>query len=203
MNYLAHLYLADDTDESRLGNLLGDFVKGPVSESPYSPAIKKGIVTHRKVDVFTDSHRKFLESKELISPERRRFAGVILDLAFDHFLAKNWRAYSDLELDSFTQCVYKMLSENSPILPVKLSSFLPRMIHEDWLGSYKKLQGVSLVIDRISNRLERKFKRQNTLRGASSEIESNYEKLESNFIEFFPDVIDYVDSFREKTVSPA
>lgn len=203
MNYLAHLYLAEDTEESRLGNLLGDFVKGPVEQSPYSAGIKKGIKTHRKVDIFTDSHRKFLESKVLISPERRRFAGVILDLAFDHFLAKNWGEYSDTELNSFTQDVYEMLNQNSSILPVQLVSFLPRMIHEDWLGSYSRLEGISLVIDRISNRLERKFKRQNTLRGASSEIESNYEKLESNFIQFFPDVIDYVDSFRDKTASPS
>lgn len=200
MNYLAHLYLAENTDESRLGNLLGDFVKGPVEESPYSPEIKKGIETHRKVDIFTDSHKKFLESKELISPERRRFAGVILDLAFDHFLAKNWREYSDTELKSFIQDVYDMLNQNSAILPVKLASFLPRMIHEDWLGSYEKLEGISLVINRISNRLERKFSRKNSLKGASSEIESNYEELELNFEEFFPDVIEYVETLRNNTV---
>lgn len=199
MNYLAHLYLAEDTDESRLGNLLGDFVKGPIEESPYSPEIKKGIETHRKVDIFTDSHKKFLESKELISPERRRFAGVILDLAFDHFLAKNWREYSDTELNNFIQDVYDMLKHNSEILPVKLASFLPRMIHEDWLGSYKQIEGISLVIDRISNRLERKFNRKNSLRGASGEIEANYEALEHNFEEFFPDVINYVQDYRSST----
>lgn len=199
MNYLAHLYLAEDTEESRLGNLLGDFVKGPVSESPYSPGIKKGIETHRKVDLFTDSHRKFLESKELISPKRRRFAGVILDLAFDHFLAKNWRAYADSELGSFTDEVYGMLSRNSDILPVKLASFLPRMIHEDWLGSYEKLEGVSLVIERISARLERKFGRENTLTGGAQDIEANYDALEHNFEEFFPEVITYVEDYRSAT----
>jgi len=203
MNYLAHLYLAEDTDESRIGNLLGDFVKGPVADSPYSPGIRKGIKTHRKVDVFTDSHKKFLESKKLISPERRRFAGVILDLTFDHFLAKNWRSYSDSELGSFTQGVYEMLRENSSILPVKLVSFLPRMIHEDWLGSYEKLEGVSLVIERLSKRLERKFNRQNTLQGAIREIEGNYRELEQNFEEFFPDVIKYVDNYRNTATIPA
>lgn len=199
MNYLAHLYLAEDTEESRLGNLLGDFVKGPVNDSPYSQGIREGIKTHRLVDRFTDSHRKFLESKKLISPERRRFAGVILDLTFDHFLAKNWRAYSESELGSFTQGVYEMLSNNSSILPVKLASFLPRMIHEDWLGSYEKLDGVSLVIERISNRLERKFMRKNTLHGAIREVEANYLELERNFEEFFPDVIEYVDNYRDET----
>ena len=199
MNYLAHLYLAEDTDESRLGNLLGDFVKGPVADSPYSPGIKEGIKTHRKVDIYTDSHRKFLESKKLISSERRRFAGIILDLTFDHFLAKNWKAYSDSELGSFTQDVYEMLRNNTALLPAKLVSFLPRMIQEDWLGSYEKLERVSIVIERISWRLERKFKRKNTLRGASGEIEANYGELERNFKEFFPDLIGFVENYRSTT----
>ncbi len=203
MNYLAHLYLAEDSDESRLGNLLGDFVKGPVAASPYSQGIREGIRTHRLVDRFTDSHQKFLESKKLISPDRRRFAGVILDLSFDHFLAKNWESYSDSELSSFTQGVYEMLRDNRSILPVKLASFLPRMIHEDWLGSYEKLEGISLVIERISNRLERKFGRKNTLHGAAREIEKNYQELERNFEEFFPDVIEFVDNYRDTATNPS
>jgi len=201
MNYLAHLFLAEDTEESRLGNLLGDFVKGPVVNSPYSPGIKEGIETHRKIDIYTDSHRKFLESKKLISPERRRFAGIILDLTFDHFLAKNWRAYSDSELGPFTQGVYEMLRNNTPILPIKLVSFLPRMIQEDWLGSYRKLEGVSLVIERLAKRLERKFKRKNTLQGASREIEENYRELERNFEEFFPELIGFVENYRSSSLS--
>jgi acyl carrier protein phosphodiesterase len=201
MNYLAHLYLAEDTEESRLGNLLGDFVKGHVADSPYSPGIRKGIKTHRKVDVFTDSHRKFLESKKLISPERRRFAGVIIDLTFDHFLAKNWKSYSNRELGSFTQGVYGMLMKNRSILPLKLVTFLPRMIQEDWLGSYEKLGGVSVVIERISRRLERKFKRQNTLQGASREIEANYRELERNFEDFFPELITFVENYRNTALN--
>ena len=199
MNYLAHLYLAEDTDESRLGNLLGDFVKGRIGNT-YSPGIQRGIKTHRKVDVFTDSHQKFLESKELISPERRRFAGVIIDLSFDHFLAKNWAAYSDRELDSFNRSVYEMLKRNIGILPEKLALFLPRMINEDWLGSYKNLEGISLVIDRLSNRLERRFKRQNTLKGAAREIESNYRELDRNFKDFFPELVGYVEGLRLTTL---
>ena len=195
MNYLAHLYLAEDTDESRLGNLLGDFVKGPI-DNRYSPGITKGIRTHRKVDVFTDSHRKFIDSKKLISLERRRFAGVIIDLSFDHFLAKNWAAYSDAELNSFTRSIYEMLRRNSHLLPERLALFLPRMIDEDWLGSYVKLESIAWVIDRISKRLERRFKRQNTLSGAVEEIESNYRELDRNFKDFFPELIGFVENYR-------
>ncbi len=195
MNYLAHLYLAEDTDESRLGNLLGDFVKGPI-DNRYSPGITKGIRTHRKVDVFTDSHRKFIDSKKLISLERRRFAGVIIDLSFDHFLAKNWAAYSDAELNSFTRSIYEMLRRNSHLLPERLALFLPRMIDEDWLGSYVKLESIAWAIDRISKRLERRFKRQNTLSGAVEEIESNYRELDRNFKDFFPELIGFVENYR-------
>lgn len=199
MNYLAHLYLAEDTDESRLGNLLGDFVKGPI-DNTYSPGITKGIRTHRKVDVFTDSHRKFLDSKKLISPRRRRFAGVIIDLSFDHFLAKNWAAYSDSELNSFTRSIYEMLGRNSHLLPERLALFLPRMIDEDWLGSYEKLESIAWIIDRISKRLERRFKRQNTLSGAVEEIESNYRELDRNFKDFFPELIGFVENYRNGTL---
>ena len=95
MNYLAHLYLAEDSDESLLGNLLGDFVKGRLEEQ-YSPEIIKGIKTHRKVDAYTDFNQNFLACKKLLRPDRRRFAGIIVDMSFDHFLAKNWADYSDI-----------------------------------------------------------------------------------------------------------
>lgn len=196
MNYLAHIYLAEDTDESVLGNLLGDFVKGPIGNS-YSPEIVKGIQTHRKVDVFTDSHERFLASKKLISPRRRRFAGIIVDLAFDHFLARNWSSYSREDLSEFIRNTYDLLKRHQAILPERLQLFLPRMIDEDWLGSYRELEGVGRTIDRISGRLRRRFKRENTMTGSLEEIEINYGELERNFNEFFPELVSYVGELRE------
>lgn len=196
MNYLAHLYLAEDSDESILGNLLGDFVKGPLRDE-YDPEIIKGIKTHRKVDLFTDSHENFLASKRMISAERRRFAGIIIDLTFDHFLAKNWSDYSGQELSGFIGNTYELLMRNRGILPEKLQYFLPRMIEEDWLGSYGKLEGIGRTLDRISGRLTRRFARENSLTGAVEEIESNYERLENNFYEFFPQVIAFVENYRQ------
>lgn len=196
MNYLAHLYLAEDSDESILGNLLGDFVKGPLSNE-YDPEIIKGIKTHRKVDLFTDSHKNFLACKRMISAKRRRFAGIIIDLTFDHFLAKNWSDYSTLELNGFIGNTYELLMRHRGILPEKLQSFLPRMIDEDWLGSYSELEGIGRTLDRISGRLKRRFDRENTLAGAVEEIVSNYERLENNFYEFFPQVIAFVENYRQ------
>lgn len=196
MNYLAHIYLAGDSDESILGNLLGDFVKGPIGNG-YHPEIIKGIRTHRKVDVFTDSHEMFLASKRLISPQRRRFAGIIIDLAFDHFLTRNWSSYSSEDLTGLIENTYELLRRHRGILPEKLQLFLPRMIDEDWLGSYRELEGIGKTIDRISGRLKRRFKRENTMTGSLEEVELNYDALEQNFNEFFPELVSFVEDLRK------
>ncbi len=195
MNYLAHIFLAGDSEESVLGNLMGDFVKGPIGNG-FHPEIEKGLRTHRKVDVFTDSHEIFRASKKLMSPERRRFAGVIIDLAFDHLLSKNWASYSDFDLGSFIQETYVLLDRRKTILPERFRLFLPRMIEEDWLGSYRTLEGTGIALDRISERLRRRFHRENKLRGAIEEVETNYKELDNNFNMFFPELISFVEDLK-------
>jgi acyl carrier protein phosphodiesterase len=195
MNYLAHIYLAEESEESILGNVMGDFVKGSIGDD-FHPEIEKGIRTHRKVDVFTDSHEIFKASKKLISPGRRRFAGVIIDMAFDHLLSKNWHAYSEADLGSFISKTYSLLERKKAMLPEKFRLSLPRMIEEDWLGSYGTLEGTGIALDRISERLRRRFRRENTLKGAIEEVESNYSELEHNFNAFFPELISFVEELR-------
>lgn len=192
MNYLAHIYLAGDTEESLLGNIMGDFVKGPI-DGGFHPEIERGIRTHRKVDAFTDSHEIYRASRKLISPERRRFSGIIMDLAFDHLLARNWSMYSDKELGALIRETYDVLIRRRDLLPEKFRLSLPRMIEEDWLGSYRTMEGAGIAIDRISGRLRRRFGRENTLKGAIEEVEKNYEELESNFNAFFPALISFVE----------
>lgn len=198
MNYLAHLYLAEDSDESLLGNLLGDFVKGHLGNE-YSPEIIKGIKTHRKVDAYTDSNEKFLACKKLFRPDRRRFAGIIVDLCFDHFLAKNWSQYSNVELIKFTNRVYELLISREDTLPEKLRDRLPTMIEEDWLGSYRNLDGVALALYRISKRISIRFRKAQSIEGGIEDINSNYEALEYNFKIFFPELISFVDNYRKTT----
>ena len=197
MNYLAHLYLAEDSDESLLGNLLGDFVKGRLGEQ-YSPEIIKGIKTHRKVDLYTDSHPNFLACKKLLRPDRRRFAGIIVDMSFDHFLAKNWSDYSELELHDFTNRVYNVLLDREQTLPQKLRDRLPYMVQDDWLGSYKNIDTIGLALNAISKRLSR-FEKAKPMKDGLDDIKANYEEFEGNFIEFFPDLISFVDEYREST----
>jgi len=200
MNYLAHLYLAEDSDESLIGNLLGDFVKGHLGNN-YSSEIIKGIKTHRKVDAYTDSNEKFLACKKLLRPDRRRFAGIIIDLSFDHFLAKKWSTYSEVELSEFTNRVYSVLLSSEKILPQKLRDRLPYMVQNDWLGSYKNLDTIELALHAISKRLGR-FEKAKPIKDGLDDIKSNYEEFEQNFNEFFPELISFVDNYRKTTFQP-
>ncbi len=197
MNYLAHLYLAEDSEESLLGNLLGDFVKGRL-EDQYGAEIIKGIKTHRKVDAYTDQHPKFLESKMLLDPDLRRYAGIIVDLSFDHFLAKNWSQYSSIDLNEFTNRVYYILLKHENHLPAKLRQRMPYMIGDDWLGSYRNVDTIGLALNAISRRLGNRFERARIIKNGIHDIKSNYTHLEKNFSEFFPEVISFVNEYRKE-----
>ncbi len=191
MNYLAHAFLSEQNPLSIIGNVMGDFVKGRPSES-YNGEILKWIIIHRKIDYFTDSHSIFRLSKRLISNARRRYSGIIIDIAFDHFLAKNWLSYSTEDLSGFIDRIYLTLKQNESVLPERLKNVLPRLVGEDWLGSYKTIEGINITLNRIS----RRFKKENLLHNSAEEIINNYEELESNFIKFFPKLISYVDEIK-------
>ncbi|MEG4056240.1 MULTISPECIES: ACP phosphodiesterase [unclassified Microcoleus] len=186
MNYLAHLFLSEGTPESLIGNLLGDFVKG-TALNLYSEEIRKGIDLHRKVDSYTDSHPIVRSSKSLVSSHRRRFAGVLIDVFYDHFLAKNWLEYSEIPLRDFSQDVYKILQDNRDILPDSLQRVLPTIIARDLLSSYQEIAEIGITLTRMSARL----KRTNNLASGIEDLTANYQRLESDFRDFFPDLIKY------------
>ena len=195
MNYLAHLLLAEKSAQSCIGNLLGDFVKGSLEKykDVYSETIIKGIRTHRQVDNFTDKHRIYIRSKHRISLSRRRFSGIIIDICYDHFLARHWAVFSDEKLENFLADIYQILKDNEDIFPARLQNILPRMIAEDWLNSYKYLEGVSLTFARLSRRLNRS----NNLADAVEELINNYSEIETDFLSFLPQLISYVEKNRD------
>ncbi|MBV8636079.1 MAG: DUF479 domain-containing protein, partial [Burkholderiaceae bacterium] len=137
MNYLAHIYLASQSDEAMIGALLGDFAKADYAGA-YTPEIEREIAIHRKVDAFTDSHPVVLAAKELFEPGRRRFAGILLDMFYDHVLIVNWTRYSDQPVDELIERFYRALEARRAILPERLQRMLPYMVGQDWLGSYRE-----------------------------------------------------------------
>ncbi|MGF1534966.1 MAG: ACP phosphodiesterase [Elainellaceae cyanobacterium] len=194
MNVLAHLLLSDPTAESWLGNLMGDFVKG-TPKAELGPVLIQGIKRHRAIDAFTDTHPIVRQSKRLISPERRRFASIILDVGYDYFLCRHWRCYSDMPLPSFIQTVYAGLDAHlrqpsAQVVPPPCRYLIQRMIADDWLTSYQTLAGIGVALDRLSHR----FKRQNPLCGSVEEIEANDQALDQQFQQFFPDLVQYVST---------
>lgn len=191
MNYLAHCYLADNTDDSIIGNLLGDFVKGR-PDGRYSKAITSAIFFHRKVDAFTDAHPVTRTSRNRIGPKRRRFAGVIVDVCYDHFLATYWRYFAATDLRSYIERVYYALDRNRALLPERLQRVLPRMVSEDWLGGYADLTRVGKALDRIAGRLSRGDR----FMQAVVEIESNYGALQRDFLDFFPELVRFAGARR-------
>lgn len=193
MNWLAHIFLAEPNIESRLGNLLGDLVKG-VARKELNPELQRGIACHTKIDRFTDSHSIVSRSKVRINPPQRRFAGVIIDVLYDHLLSKNWELYSPVSLDDFVTEVYVSFGTYSAI-PVTTKTTIDRMIQDDLLRSYRDLAGVEAALQRISRRLERRMQRTFTLEIAIADIIANYDALDRDFQVFFPQLRAYVNQW--------
>jgi acyl carrier protein phosphodiesterase len=197
MNYLAHLYLAERSAEGLLGSLFGDFVKGPLDDR-YPESIRRGIVLHRGIDSFTDAHPLHLESRNRIGPVRRRYAGIIIDVTYDHFLCKYWSDYSRDSLASFVAGVYEILLEHRDDLPGRLRRIAPHMVADDWLSSYGDLANVGRALDGISGRITRT----NPLAGAIEEVEASYAALDDDFRRFFPELEAYARTTRGALVQP-
>jgi len=183
MNFLAHLFLSPPGDEALLGSLMGDFVKGPLDAK--LPAYRHGLILHRKIDSFTDAHAMVRRSRNRISSARRRYAGIMVDMFYDHFLANNWAGYCREPLESFTARVYALLERNSEVLPERLRRIAPQMARQDWLSSYREVESIHIALNRTGDRL----KRGNALLGAAHELTANYDGLRDDFRAFFPDVI--------------
>lgn len=186
MNFLAHLYLSPPAPEAWLGSLLGDFVKGPVEAAGYPPAVADAIRLHRAVDRFTDGHPAVLAAKARFAPGERRYAGVVLDVAFDHFLARDWQRHHALPLERFAAEVYAALQRAPEPLPERFTRMLPWMVSQDWLVSYRERRGVELALRRMSQRLADG----SGLLAATAHLQACYAQFEADFHRFFPSLVD-------------
>lgn len=198
MNYLAHLALipsnsGERSDALRIGNLLGDFIKGTESSLRLQlPAdLVDGIILHRAIDKFTDSHPAFLASKQLLAPERRRYAGVVVDIIYDHFLSLHWEKYHTGKLDQFISNIYTILDTNKEWQLGKLKEAFPSLKAQNWLASYATREGIHETFRRVSQR--GKF----TTPIAETHIDFNdhYHSFEEHFHLIYKDLIDYTQKF--------
>ena len=199
MNYLAHFLLANASDELLVGGWLGDFVKGSVDER-YLPEVRRGILLHRKIDVFTDTHPVNLAGKRRFGPEYRRFAGIMMDVTYDHFLAREWPQYCQISLPEFVANTYRILSNHVEMMEGRARQVVLRMMEQDWLSAYIHRETVGGALAGISNRLSRA----NPLGDAMVEVDRLYDVLQCDFRQFFPELLIYsnrmVESFDEEVV---
>ncbi|KEF32430.1 Acyl carrier protein phosphodiesterase [Marinobacter nitratireducens] len=183
MNYLAHAFLAPDSAEARVGSILGDFTRG-VDLGGLPADVLAGVRHHRAIDAFTDRHPAVLESKQLFSRQRRRFAGVALDILYDHYLLRHWERYANCPRDRFINLVYCELQEYEQIMPATMLTMSRRMVSHDWFSAYADLDNVGYALDRVAGRL--RFP--NGFAGIIEEIRESDRELEYLFLEFFPDL---------------
>ncbi|HEY1170968.1 MAG TPA: ACP phosphodiesterase [Verrucomicrobiae bacterium] len=187
MNWLAHLYLSEPDTEFRLGNLLADQVKG-ADRQRMSPAFLRGVTCHQAIDAFTENHPLVKHSRTFISPEQRRFSGILIDVFYDHFLARNWSQFSDTPLEQFTHSAYAEFQPLIPTLPEEARITLERIIEHDWLSSYREIAGIEDVLERLSGRLSERLKRPMSLHASVKDLRTSYGALESDFMKFMPEL---------------
>ncbi|MFP3517280.1 ACP phosphodiesterase [Pseudomonas sp. SIMBA_077] len=180
MNYLAHLHLGGQQPEELLGSLYGDFVKGRL-RGQFSTSIESSIQLHRSIDVFTDAHPLVNRSLLRFTQTRRRYAGIVLDVFFDHCLARDWSQYAEVPLERFTSRFYQLLV-TQPQLPKRLADIAPHMAAHDWLGSYRDFE----VLERVINGIARRLTRPEELNGAMHDLRVLYEPLSEDFNAFYP-----------------
>ena len=150
MNHLAHVFLAPNSPEARVGSILGDFTRG--------------------VDL-----------------SRRRFAGVALDILYDHFLLKHWDQFSDIEREAFIRVIYNELQQKEYLMPHKMARVTRSMVWNDWFGAYEDLENIGHALDRVAGRI--RFR--NEFAGIITEVRENHDELEFRFLSFFPDLQEF------------
>ena len=160
----------------------------------FPPQIAKGIRLHREIDFFTDHHPVVADSKDKLRLRHGHYAGVVVDVFYDHFLAANWREYHPLNLEQFAEDRYKLLRDHIELLPPAAQMMLPHMIKDNWLVNYSNIEG----IDQTCKGIARRTKFKSNLENASQDLIKHYEGLEDEFKKFFPSVQSFTQQFLEQ-----
>ena len=195
VNYLAHAWLARHSDDAILGAILGDFVFGQSGLQDWPPAVRAEIVRHRRIDLYTDAHPAVVVARGLFDDAGlRRYAGIVLDVHFDHCLARHWQRWNDAPLADFTARVYRVLDEHRAELPSRLRAIAPRMAAHDWLGSYVQRGNVDHAVRGIATRLSRNGDK---LVACLDVLRVEEARIDAAFEAFFPDLVDAAAAMRD------
>ncbi|WP_147676225.1 acyl carrier protein phosphodiesterase [Algibacter pacificus] len=184
MNYLAHIYLSGDNNLVTIGNFIADGIKGK-DYTKFSRDIQIGILLHRNIDTFTDAHKTVRLSTKRLHENYGHYSGIIVDILYDHFLAKNWSTYSNKPLNEYVDTFYDSLEEHYNILPSRIQKMMPYMMSDNWLLSYASIDGISRVLEGMN----RRTKNRSGMDKAVNELELFYNEFETEFSSFFDELI--------------
>ncbi len=193
MNFLAHIYLSGEDEHLLLGNFIGDLVKGS-DRFGFAGPVRRGIDLHRFIDDFTDHHPRWQHSRELLRTGQRKYAGVVTDIFYDHFLALQWNDYHHRPLEEFATEVYAFFESRYEELPPRAQHLLPYMIRHNWLVAYRHYNGLERVLQGMS----RRTKFDSNMAEAVLELRKYETELRSDFSSFFPELIAASKRFLEE-----
>ncbi len=183
MNFLAHIYLSGDHDLITIGNFIADGIKGKRYQD-HPDSIQVGILLHREIDTFTDAHPTVRLSTKRLHKRFGHYSGVIVDILYDHYLAKNWLVYSDIPLKIYVDDFYESLHQNSELLPLRIKNMMPYMLADNWLLNYAEIAGIQNVLNGMNRRT-------NNIVGmgrATDELKEFYQEFEEEFTLFFEEL---------------
>jgi len=183
MNFLAHIYLSGDDELIRIGNFMADGIRGH-DYLQYHPNIQKGVVLHRAIDTFTDAHPIFRKSKHRLHDKYGHYSGVIIDIFYDHFLAKNWSIYSNDSLEDVARVFYDSLQVNYAVLTERTKGIMPYMIARNWLVSYATLDGLAMILFQMDHRTKNRV----DMHLSINELKEFYHEFEEEFTAFFEEL---------------
>ena len=186
MNFLAHIYLSGNNELITLGNFIADGVKGKRYKK-YPTPIKIGILLHRAIDSYTDSHPIVKKSTKRLHKGYGHYSSVIVDILYDHFLAKNWSKYSEVNLKDYVDDFYDSLENHYTLLPERIKKLMPYMISDNWLVSYAKIEGIAKVLAGMNRRTNNV----SGMHNAVTELKEFYQEFEEEFTIFFEDLIQF------------
>jgi len=189
MNYLAHLFLSGENEKIIVGNFIADHVKGRTIDE-YDEEIKQGIRMHRAIDEFTDAHPDVRAGISRLRPAYGKYAGVIMDMYYDHFLAANWNRYSDNDLEDYTRSRYVILFRYYSIFPARAQRILPHMAKNNWLKGYARLEGLQQALTGLSTRT--RFL--SNMEHAVIDLRNGYNHYQEEFFNFFPELWTFVEN---------
>ena len=191
MNFLAHIYLSGNNESITIGNFIADGIRGKKYKN-YPKDLQIGILLHREIDTFTDAHPIVRQSTKRLHKNYSHYSGVIVDILYDHFLAKNWHKYSETPLDIYVEKFYKSLEDNFEILPERTKKMMPFMIADNWLLNYANIEGIQRVLDGMNRRTQNKSK----MNKATTELNTYYSEFENEFTLFFDELITFSNNKR-------